>query len=475
MDDLAFASAEETAALVRAGGATAREVVEAALRRIEALDGDLNAFIEVDGERALAAADAVQPGDARAVRGRADRDQGQRAGRGDGAQLRLALPRRPPARSLRLPRAATARGRLRDRRHDQPAGVRDPADHRAAPHRRHPQPVGPRAHAGRLLAAASAAAVAAGMVPLAHGNDGGGSIRIPAACCGLVGLKPSRGRVSRGPDLGDSWLACDGVLTRTVADTAHALDVLGGYEVGDANWAPRPAEPYATADAARPRAAADRGHGRQPATSADVDPEACAGCASAAELLARARPRRRRGGAARGRRRTCWRSSSTSSGRRSRSGSTPACCSHGREPDDDEIEPLSRALLERAQATPSIGYLGRGRAAAGARARAGGVLRRLRRAGDAGAGRAAAGDRRVQRARRAADGGPRALGHFTPYTSLFNVTGQPAISVPVGFGEDGLPTGVQIVGKPLGEDTLLQLAAQIETARPWAHQRPPER
>ena len=63
-------------------------------------------------------------------------------------------------------------------------------------------------------------------------------------------------------------------------------------------------------------------------------------------------------------------------------------------------------------------------------------------------------------------------GHFTPYTSLFNVTGQPAISIPVGFGADGLPTGVQLVGKPLSEDTLLQLALQMEAAHPWAHQRP---
>ena len=72
------------------------------------------------------------------------------------------------------------------------------------------------------------------MLPVAHGNDGGGSIRIPAACCGLVGLKTSRGRVSRGPDLGDSYLGCDGVLTRTVAESAALLDVLAGYEVGDA-------------------------------------------------------------------------------------------------------------------------------------------------------------------------------------------------------------------------------------------------
>ena len=117
----------------------------------------------------------------------------------------------------------------------------------------------------------AAAAVASGMLPIAHGNDGGGSIRIPAACCGLVGLKPSRGRVSRGPDLGDSWLACDGVLTRTVADTALALDVLGGYEVGDANWAPRPVEPYVTAMRRVPGQAAGRRDGRPTRSTRDVD------------------------------------------------------------------------------------------------------------------------------------------------------------------------------------------------------------
>ena len=75
------------------------------------------------------------------------------------------------------------------------------------------------------------------MVPVAHGNDGGGSMRIPAACCGLVGLKAQRDRISTAPELGDSLLVIDGVLTRTVADTAAILDVLAGYEVGDAAWA----------------------------------------------------------------------------------------------------------------------------------------------------------------------------------------------------------------------------------------------
>ena len=118
----------------------------------------------------------------------------------------------------------------------------------------------------------AAAAVAAGMVPLAHGSDGGGSIRIPAACCGLVGLKPSRGRISRGPEQGDDFLVQDGVLTRTVAETAALLDVLAGYEPGDASWAPPPAEPFAADGRARAGPAADRRDDRRRRSTPPLDP-----------------------------------------------------------------------------------------------------------------------------------------------------------------------------------------------------------
>ncbi len=100
----------------------------------------------------------------------------------------------------------------------------------------------------------SAAAVASGMVPAAHGNDGGGSIRIPASCCALFGLKPSRGRVSKGPGTGESWngFSIDHVLTRSVRDSAAVLDEIAGYRPGDTYVAPAPARPFAHEVGANP-------------------------------------------------------------------------------------------------------------------------------------------------------------------------------------------------------------------------------
>ncbi len=130
----------------------------------------------------------------------------------------------------------------------------------------------------------AAAAVASGMVPIAHGTDGGGSIRIPASCCGLVGLKTTRGRISRGPDLGDDLLVVDGTLTRTVAETAVMLDVLSGYEIGDTTWAPPPSEPFA--DAAKREPGKLRiGFTTTPPIEAGLDPVCEQAVQDAASLL----------------------------------------------------------------------------------------------------------------------------------------------------------------------------------------------
>src|SRR5215218_3027963 len=237
--DLMFMPAGDLAARVRGGELSARELVQASLDRIDAVDGELHAFVEVDAERALAAADAIEPGDERPFAGVPIAVKANVPVEGlcmnFGSKF---LEGHRPGHSAYLVRRLREAGFVvvgitnmpefgilptTEPRHTGP--TRNPWDHGGTP---------------GGSSGGSAAAVAAGMVPLAHGNDGGGSLRIPAACTGLVGLKPSRGRVSVGPDLGDSYLACHGVLTRTVTDTAFALDVLSGYEVGDANWAPRP-------------------------------------------------------------------------------------------------------------------------------------------------------------------------------------------------------------------------------------------
>ena len=152
----------------------------------------------------------------------------------------------------------------------------------------------------------AAAAVAAGLVPVAQGSDGGGSIRIPASCCGLVGLKPTRGRIAGAPMYGDPvGLATTGPLARTVRDAAALLDVMAGRAVGDPAWAPAPPATFL--------AACDREPGRlrvarfvEPVIAdAAVDPECLAAWEDASRAAGVARPRRRRHGGAAAAARRC--------------------------------------------------------------------------------------------------------------------------------------------------------------------------
>jgi amidase len=459
--DLMLKPVPELAALVRGGELAAREVVSAALARIADLDERVNAFVEVDGDRALEAADAIEPGDERPFAG-----------------VPIAIKSNVPVSGLcmnfgskflqghRPGHSAYMVRRLRDAGFvvvgttNMPEfGILPTTEPRHSGATRNPWDL-ERTPGGS--SGGSAAAVAAGMLPVAHGNDGGGSLRIPAACCGLVGLKPSRGRVSRGPDLGDSFLGCDGVLTRTVAETAALLDVLAGYEVGDATWAPRPTEPYSTS------VRRDPGRLRVAMTAAnpldiDVDPECVRGMHAAGELL-----------------------SSLGHEVETASPSFPGGDVLGlflsvfgpqvslgigygellanRPPEDDEIEPLTRTVFEQAREMSSVAYLG---AVAQMQAVARGIVAFF--AEYDLLLTPALGERPVPIGEIHGCGeDPMAdlerSGRFTPFTSLFNVTGQPAISVPLGFGDDGLPTAAHIVAKPLGEDTLLQVAAQMEAA-----------
>jgi amidase len=309
----------------------------------------------------------------------------------------------------------------------------------------------------------SAAAVAAGLVAAATGSDGAGSIRIPAACCGLVGMKPSRGRVSTEPAT-ETWLGLValGALTRTVRDSALMLDVMAGAAPGDQDAPAPPRRSFreaAAADPGRLRIAVSR---RVPAgliarlstdqrlawertarllaeLGHDVDERSPDYGLTSLELV-----------------QTYLRGiyedfrvlGDTSLTERS----TRQMASAGRR----LVPPRRRdALLARRRATTErilslwnefdvLMTPGLARTALPA---------------EGGYGRAApiAFDRAAR---------------FTPWTPLFNLTGQPAVSLPAGFGEDGLPLSVQLVGRPGAEDTLYSLAAQIEAAQPWSPWRP---
>ncbi len=468
--DLMFRSAGELAGMVRSGEVSARELVQASLDRIELLNPELNAFVEIDGERALATAARIGAGDERPFAG-----------------VPVAIKNNRPVAGMRLTYGCRLMEDFRcDYDHNVTRRLRDAgfvivgtttlpeygilpvSEARIFGPTRNPWDL-ERTPGGS--SGGAAAAVASGMVPVAHGNDGGGSIRIPAACCGLVGLKPSRGRISVAPELGDSSLGIDGMLTRTVADTAAILDVLAGYEPGDATWAPPPAEPFAAA------AGRDPGRMRIAMTKlapidTPVDP-VCAGAADGAAELLRSLghevlevdpP---------------WQEPGLSElfGRvfSSQIALSIAYSGHvaGREPRAEDMEPMSWAIFSMIS---KLGTIEAQYAAVSLQAYARRLVSWLS-AYDALLTPALAERPLPLGTLDTAAEDPMSTftrsGLFTPFTPVFNASGQPGISLPLYQGEDGLPLGVQLVGLPAGEGRLLALASQLEDALPWAGRRAP--
>src|SRR6266511_3136974 len=246
-EDLARMDATAQAELVRDGEASAAELVEAAIERAEALNPDLNAIIRPLYEQAReAAAGEVLDGPFRGVPFLL-KDLGA-AIAGESMHIGMSLLKdidfRPPVDSY-LAQRFRAAGLLHIGRTNAPElGILPTTEPRAYGATHNPWDLS-RSSGGS--SGGSAAAVAAGIVPIAHANDGGGSIRIPASACGVVGLKPTRARISEGPLVGDvmSGLAVEGVISRTVRDTATALDAIQGPAPGDPYVAPPPERPYA--------------------------------------------------------------------------------------------------------------------------------------------------------------------------------------------------------------------------------------
>jgi amidase len=333
------------------------------------------------------------------------------------------------------------------------------------------------AHSTGGSSGGSAAAVAAGMVPVGHANDGGGSIRIPASECGLVGLKPSRGRVPLGPEWGDvmGGLVSELAVTRSVRDTAAVLDAVAGPAPGDPYAAPAPARPYLAevgADAGRLRigmqtwafggtvlthpdcvaateAAATLlesvGHAVEPTHVAALDDPAIL----ETFLLV-------------------W------------AGGVSYDLDHywpdrlGRPIRQDEVEPLTWALGEAGRAASASDFLD--------------ARQKLQKMSRDVADWYESGFDLLLTPTIAEP--PPMLGEFdspadnplhglfraaslVPFTPPFNASGQPAISLPLHWNEQGLPIGVQLVAPYGREDVLLRVAAQVELAAPWADRHPP--
>ncbi len=471
MSELLQRSAGELAALVRAGDLTPRELVEASLRRIGDLQPRINAFTHVAHDAALAEAETILPGDPRPFAG-----------------VPIAVKDNRPVTGMPLTMCSDLFGdfvpdhdaylvrRLREAgfvivgKTSMPEmGVLPTTEPRRFGPARNPWDL-ERTPGGS--SGGSAAAVAAGMVPVAHGNDGGGSIRIPAACCGLVGLKPARGRVSVGPDGGQSFLVCDGVLTRSVADTAQLLDVLSGSEPGDASWAPpAPAAGYTAlveVDPGRLRIALAL---NPPLDGATVDPVCERAARDAAALLESLGHHVQEITGP-------WSGLDLLPDFTRAFGPLVSFTTFiggqiaGREPTAEDVEPLTWTLYEHAREQDTIQYLS-------AQARLESVARSIvQKLSDYDVVLTPALARRPVPIGEIDGLGPdpmvkyRNSGSFTPFTAIVNVTGQPAIALPLYQGDDGLPTAVQLIGPPAREEVLLSLAAQLEAALPWADRAP---
>jgi amidase len=302
------------------------------------------------------------------------------------------------------------------------------------------------------------AAVAAGMGSVAQGSDGGGSIRIPSAWCGVFGIKPSRGRVSCAPGP-QSWNATSGPIARTVRDAAALLDVMHGYAAGDAWWLAPPERPYLDEvgePTGRLRIAWTTDHPDpdfevQRAWRAGVERTAALLAEAGHEMVEAAPPRLDLASLA----------------------IIPASATAARPdlPAVDTLDTPNRTLLAMIETASSMELATAERILQEETRRAvaffddhDALLTPTLASGPPPLGTKVMGDEDWD--------GMFELLRIVAFTPTWNFTGQPAVAVPAGFDEDGLPVSVQLVGRPADETTLVRLAAQLETAMPWRDARP---
>ncbi len=456
--------------LVRRGEVSPRDLVEAAIARIEALNPELDAVIRTRFDRAREEATGVLPdGPFRGVP-ILFKDLGCFVA---GAATAFGL---GPLRELAWPVTSYLAGQFLaagfvplGRTNVPEFGTTVTTEPRSFPPARNPWHPG---HSTGGSSGGSAAAVASGMVAVAHANDGGGSIRIPASECGLVGLKPTRGRVSQGPLIGEAWAGgvIDGAVTRSVRDAAGVLDAISGRMPGEPYYAPplrRPLRQEVGADPGRLRIGVlDR-------PGAEVyldDPQCREAVAKAGRLLESLGHHVEESPPA-----SMFEQEFAGHFNTIIAADTETTFQAfekmlGRPISDGEIEPRNVAYRRAGQALGAVAYLQ-------SRAWLGMWARRM-------AHWWAEHDLLLTPTLGAPPpelgwftaAGPehegRRIASFIPYTAQFNMTGQPAITLPLHWTPADLPVGVQLVAAYGQEDVLIQVASQLEQAVPWAGRRP---
>lgn len=470
LSELLTRSAIELASMIRSGAISSRELTEAALTSIDQRR-DLNAFSYLDADAALASASAVKAGDPRPFAGvpTAIKELTATAGQPQTMGSLIYGNYRPNYDATTVRRIKDA-GFISVGKTTAPEfGIVPVTESRRFGPTRNPWN---RDHTPGGSSGGAGAAVAGGLLPIAHGSDGAGSLRVPAACCGLVGLKASRGRVSSAPDAGDSMLSVQGCLSRTVAETAAMLDMLAGYEPGDATWAPPPMEPFAAAAQREPKKLRVAFTTVSPLAT-PVDQMCIDATTDAAKLLAslgheveEMTPPNWASGEIVNHFLGVW-------GAGAASGVQFGASVTKQTPSTELVEPLTWMFYElglkytAADLVSAIavlqGYARRMVAFFGTYdvLLTPGLGVRPLRIGELDT----CGPNPMQEFQKAMA--------FSPFTAHWNLTGQPAISLPLYQGADGLPLAVQLVGPPLGEGLLLSLATQLEAAHPWAGRFPP--
>jgi amidase len=469
-DDFAFLDATAQARLVREKKVRAVELVDAAIERIERLNPTLNAVVTPMYEQARAAANTELPDGPFAgvpflLKDLLAEYAGVRLTEGS-AFLRDYVSEQDSELVARLKQAGLI---IVGKTNTPELGILPTTEPHLFGPTRNPWDT-TRTCGGS--SGGSAAAVAAGIVPMAHGNDGGGSIRIPASCCGLFGLKPTRGRNPLGPDYGDMYagLVAEHAVTRSVRDSAALLDATSGPDVGAPYWAPAPARPFLE------EVGADPGQLRIAFTTTaaigvtvhddciSAVHDAAALCADLGHRVVEASPELN-GDLIIKQFVTLW----------------AAGCAWeiedwarhtGRTPSAEHFEPLTWALYEMGQQQSAPSCLM--------------ALQDLQKVSrdigqffldydvwltpTLGEPPVPLGtfdsppDNPLHGLFRAAE--------FVPFTPIANITGQPAMSVPLFWNTDGLPVGTHFIGRYGDEATLFRLAAQLEEARPWADKHP---